>query len=123
MEYQKIINLLDNRSTHASKFGTKNWVEIKDDARGTYNTNGEIKFKICMLKSGLYDYTDAYIIVKGRVTITWAGVDADERQANEGSKEVIFKNCSPFTDSMSEINNTQVDNTKDLHVSSQCISW
>ena len=70
MEYQKIIKLLDNRSTQASKFGTKNWVEIQDDARGTYNTNSEIKFKTCILKSSLYDYTDAYIVVKGRVKIT-----------------------------------------------------
>ena len=39
MEYQKIINLLDNTSNHPSKFSTKNWVEINDDSRGTYSTN------------------------------------------------------------------------------------
>ena len=39
MEYQKIINLLDNTSNQPTKFRTKNWVEINDDARGTYNTN------------------------------------------------------------------------------------
>ena len=37
MEYQNIINLLDNTSNHPSKIWTKNWVEINDDPRGTYN--------------------------------------------------------------------------------------
>ena len=44
MEYQKIINLLDNTPNQASKFRTKNWVEINDEARGTCNTNSQIKF-------------------------------------------------------------------------------
>ena len=39
MEYQKIINLLDNAPNQPTKFRTKNWVEINDDSRGTYNTN------------------------------------------------------------------------------------
>ena len=50
MKYQKIINLLHNSSNQPSKFRTKNWVEINDDARGTYNTSGQIKSKISMLK-------------------------------------------------------------------------
>ena len=37
MEYQKIINLLDNAPNQPSKFRTKNWVEINDEAHGTYN--------------------------------------------------------------------------------------
>ena len=45
MEYQKIINLLDNAPSQLTKFRTRNWVEINDDARGTYNSNCEIKFK------------------------------------------------------------------------------
>ena len=44
MEYQKIINLLDNTSNQPTKFRSKNWVEINDDARGTHNTNSQIKF-------------------------------------------------------------------------------
>ena len=51
VEYQKIINLLDNTLYQPSKFKTKNQVEIKDDARGTYNTNSQIKFVTSMLKS------------------------------------------------------------------------
>ena len=45
MEYQKTINLLDNTPNQPSKFRPKNWVEINDDSRGTYNTNSQIKFK------------------------------------------------------------------------------
>ena len=55
MVCQKIINLLDNTSNQPSKFRTKNWVEINDDSRGTYNTNNQIKFKTAMLKSTLCD--------------------------------------------------------------------
>ena len=44
MEYQKVINLLDNKSNQPSKFSIKNWVEITDDERGTYTTNSQIKF-------------------------------------------------------------------------------
>ena len=46
MEYQKTINLLDNTPTQATKFRTKNWIEINDDSRGTYYTNSQIKFQI-----------------------------------------------------------------------------
>ena len=65
MEYQKIDNLLDdNKSNHPSKFRTKNWVEINDESRGTYNVNSQIKFKTTMLKlQCLCDYSDTYILV------------------------------------------------------------
>ena len=73
MEYQKIINLLDNTPNQLSIFRTKNWIEINDQSRqsrGVYNTNSDIRFKTTMLKSSLCDYSDAYILVKGRITIT-----------------------------------------------------
>ena len=69
MEYQKIANLLDDASNQPSKFKIKNWVEINDESRGTYNVNRQIKFKISMLKSSLCDYSDAYILVKGTITV------------------------------------------------------
>ena len=65
MEYQKIINLLDNTSNQLSKFRTKNWFEINDQSRGVYNTNSDIRFKTRMLKSSLCDYSDAYTLAKG----------------------------------------------------------
>ena len=66
-----------------------------------------------MLKSSLCDYSDAYIFVKGTITIAGAGDNAAARQADERDKGVIFKNCAPSTNCISEINNTQVDNAKD----------
>ena len=61
MEYQKIVNLLDNALNQPSKFRTKNWVEINDESRGTYNFNSQIKFKTTMLNSSFCDYSDACI--------------------------------------------------------------
>ena len=69
-----------------------------------------------MLKSSLRDYSDTYILVKATITITGAGDDAAARQADERDKGVLFKNCAPFTNCISEINNTQVDNAKDIHI-------
>ena len=114
MEYQKIINLLDNASNQPSKFRTKNWVEISDESRGTYNTNTRIKSKTTMLKSSLCNYSDAYILVKGKITVNnTAAADAD---ANNTNKKVIFKNCASFTECISRINNTQVDDAKCIDI-------
>ena len=90
MEYQKIANLIDDASNQSSKFRTKNWLEINDESRGTYNGNSQIKFKTRMLKSSLSDYSDAHILVKGRITITGAGADAAARQADERDKGVVL---------------------------------
>ena len=116
MEYQKVANLIDDASDQPSKFRTKNWVEINDESGGTYNVNSQIKFKTTMLKSSLCDYSDAYILVKGTITITGAGADATARQADERDKGIAFKNCAPFTNCISEINNTQVDNAKGIGI-------
>ena len=105
MEYQKIANLLDNASNQPSKFKTKNWVEINNESRGTYNANSQIKFRTTMLKSSLCDYRDAYILVKGTITVNTSS--AAVAAADNTNKKVIFKNCSPFTKCISEINNTQ----------------
>ena len=102
MEYQKIINLLDNIPKQPIKFRTKNWVEINDDSRGTYNTNSQIKSKTSMLRSSLCDYSDPYILVHGTIKVA-----AQARyNPDNADKEVAFKNCAPFTDCISEINNT-----------------
>ena len=114
MEDQKIENLIDDVSNQPSKSRTKKWVEIIDESRGTYNVNSQIKLKTTMLKSSLCDYSDACILVKGKITITGAGDDAAARGAGERDKGVVFKNCAPFTNCISEINNTQIDNAKDF---------
>ena len=101
MEYQKIANLIDDASNQPSKFRTKNWVEINDESRGTYNINNQIKFKTTMLKSSLCDYSDAYVLFEGTITVNnTANAGA---AANNANKKVIFKNCTPFTNCISEI--------------------
>ena len=114
MEYQKIANLIDDASNQQSKFRTKSWVEINDESRGRYNVNSQIKFKTTMLKSSLCDYSDAYILVKGTISVT--NTAADGAAANNTNKKVIFKNCAPFINCINEINNTQVDNAKDIDI-------
>ena len=69
-----------------------------------------------MLKSSLCDYSDAYILVKREITITGAGDDAAAKQADERDKGVAFKNCALFTNCISEINNTQIVNAKDIAI-------
>ena len=115
MEYQKIANLLDKVSNQPSKFRTRNWVEINDESRGTY-TGNSIKFKTTMLRSNLSDYADAYILVKGRIAITGAGDDAAARQADERDKGVTFKICAPFIKCINRINNTEINNAKDIDI-------
>ena len=65
-----------------------------------------------MLKSSLCDYSDAYTLVSGTITITGAGNNNAARRLDERNKGVIFKNCVSFTDCISEINNSQIDNAK-----------
>ena len=102
-------------SNQPSKFRTRNWVEINYESRGTYTSN-DIKFKTTMLRSNLCDYADAYILVKGTITITGAGDDAAARRADERNKGVIFKNCAPFINCISKINDTEIDNAQDTDV-------
>ena len=102
MEYQKIINLFDNTPDQPSKFRTKNCVKVNYDSQGTYNSNSQIKFKTS--NSSLQNHSDAYILVKGTATVP------NTAAANNGDKKVLFKDC------ISEINNAQINNPKDIDV-------
>ena len=64
MEYQKIINLLDNTPNQPSKFKTKNFVETNNGSYEMYNSGSPIKLKTSMIRSSLCDYSDVYILVK-----------------------------------------------------------
>ena len=110
MEYQKIANLLNDESNKPSKFRTRNWVEINDDIRGAYSPNKQIRFKTAMLRSSLCDYSDAYILLKGSMAVN--NTAADGAAANNNNKKVIFKNCALFTNCISKIDNTQIDNAE-----------
>ena len=114
MEYQKIVNLLNDGSNKSSKFRTKNCVKINDDVRGVYSPNKQIRFKTAMLRSSLCDYSDAYILVKGNITVN--NTAADGAATNNKKKKVIFKNCAPFTNCISKINNVQIDNAEYIDI-------
>ena len=114
MQYQKIANLLNDESNKPSKFITRNWVKINDDIRGAHSPNKKIRFKTSMLRPSLCDYSDAYILVKGNITVNnTAGAD---NAANNANKKVIFKNCVPFTNCISKINNSQIDNAEYIDI-------
>ena len=76
---------------------------------GTYNTYSQIK----LLKSSLCDYSNAYITVKWTVKVKDTGTAT---APNNRNKEAVFENCPPFTYCISEINNTQIDNVKDIDI-------
>ena len=86
MEFQKIVNFLDTTSDDKDlpRFVTKKWIEVYDQSEKNYNPNKEIRIKISMLRSDLCDFSDAYILVKGTITI--------ERPDN-AKKKKKKKNC------------------------------
>ena len=90
----------------------RNWVEIDDDSHETYNANSQIKFECSMLRSSLCAYSDAYILVSATITVPNRAATANPNNR----KSIIMKNCSPFTDCTSEINNTHIDNAKDKDI-------
>ena len=108
--------MLDNASNQPSKFKTKKWVEINNESRGGYTTGIDIEFKTAMLRSSLCNNADAYIPVKGIITITGAGDDAAARRADERKKGVIFKNCAPFIKCISKLSNTEIDNAQNIDI-------
>ena len=61
--------MLDNTQNQPTEFRTKNWLQINDESCGTYNTNNQIRSKISMLRTNLCDCSDAYILVKGSITV------------------------------------------------------
>ena len=80
MEYDKINNLLGSESENLSKFVTRQFVKV-NSLSNTYNENKSIRFKTSMLKSDLCDYSDAYILVNGTITVT----------ANGGANNIRYK--------------------------------
>ena len=99
-----MLNIIPNQ---ISRVKIKNWVEVKDDWHKKYDTNSQIRLNISVLRSSLCDYKDFYILAKGSITITREGVDD---AANRTSKREKRSNIKTFTDCISEINNTQIEN-------------
>ena len=87
METSKIVNLLNDSSNEESKFATKKWYVIDSQtAKDKHNQHNSIKFETQSIKSSLCDYSDAFILVTGDITVN-ANNDTD----------VAFKNCAPFS--------------------------
>ena len=106
METQKIVNLLNGSDNENSKFATKKWYIIDSESKGNYLPDNEIKFLTSSLESSLCDYSDAYILVTGNIRIT---------RANNNIK-AVFKNCAPFKNCRTEINETFVDKTEHINI-------
>ena len=72
MEFQKVKDFLDTTSDNKDlpKFVTKKWIEVCDQPEGNYNVSKEIRIKTSMLRSNLCNFSDAYILVKGDITVT-----------------------------------------------------
>ena len=91
MEFQKIVNLLDTTSDDKNlpRFVTKKWIEVYDQSGENYNVNKETGIKSPMLRSDLFDYSDAYTVVKGDIAVK-------EPSNAKRNKSVAFKNNASF---------------------------
>ena len=81
--------------------------------KSAYSPNKQIRLKTAMLRFSLCDYSDAYILAKWNITVNNTGTAAAPTNRN---KNVIFKNCGPFTNCISKINNTQIENAEYIDI-------
>ena len=112
MEFQKVVNFIGTTfdDKDLPKFVTRKWIEIYDQSEGNYNVNKEIRIKTSMLTSDLCDYSDAYVVVKGYITLE------SNNNANKRNKNLAFKNNAPSINCISKINGVKIDNAEDLDV-------
>ena len=82
------------------------WYIIDSESKGKYSHENPIKFLTSSLESSLWDYSDAYILVTGNITVT--GGDANTKVAS--------KNCAPFTKCITEINETSIDDAEHINI-------
>ena len=108
--------MLDTTSDNVPRFITKKSVEVHDlsgSAEDRYKPSKQIRFKTSMLRSDLCDFSDAYIVVKGDITLT---KDKNRGFIDIRNRFLAFRNKTPFTNCISKINNVLIDNEKDLDV-------
>ena len=107
METQKIINLLSDSSNEESKFATKKWYVTDSQTRkGKYKQGDSIKFEPKTIKSSLCDYSDAFILVTGDITVNAVK-----------NTNVVFTNCAPFsTCTTNDINDIFVDQANHIYI-------
>ena len=111
MEFQKTVNFLNtNSDENLPRFITKKWVEIYHQSGGNYNVNKEIRIKTSVLRSDLCGFSDAYIVLKGDITLE------GDNDANKQNKNLAFKNNAPFINFISKINGVKIGNAEDLDI-------
>ena len=112
MVFQKIVNLLDTTSDNKDLtiFVTKRWIEAYGQSEENYNVDKEIRIKTSMLRSDLCNFNDAYVAVKGDITLE------GDNDANKRNKNLTSKNNAPFSNCISKINGVKVDNADHLDV-------
>ena len=119
MEYDKINNLLlseDNESEKLSKFVTREYVRV-NSLSNMYNENKTIRFKTPMLRSNLCNYSDAYILAKGTITVTAPGVNNDaDNIRDKRNRPLILKNNAPFVSCITRINGELIEDADDLDI-------
>ena len=119
MEHDKINNLFlseDNESKKLSKFVTIKYVEFSS-LSNTYNENKSIRFKTFMLRSNLCDCSNAYILVKGTVTVTAPEVNNNANNIRDkGNRPLILKNNAPFASCITRINGELIEDADDLDI-------
>ena len=128
MESQKISNLLNASSNENSKFVTKKWYVINSETNGNYSHKNPIKSLTISLESNLCDYSDAYILVTGNITVTRtiaaaAGGNPQRKQPLAAATQVIFKNVAPFKDCRTEINDTFVEYADFIYITMPIYNW
>ena len=98
MEFQKIVNLLDITSDNKDlpRYVTKKWIEVYDQSEKNYNPNKEIRIKTPMLRSDLCDFSDAYIVVKGNITVNKKTFTANDFDAptNTAANAIATNNAN-----------------------------
>ena len=111
MQYDEINNLLGSKSENLSKFVTREYV-IVNSLSNTYNGNKSIRFKTRMLRSDLYDYADAYILVNGTITVT----SQNNVIRDKKNRPLILKNNAPFISCITRINGELIEDADDLDI-------
>ena len=119
MEYDKINNLLlseDNESEKLSKFVTREYARV-NSLSNTHKENKSNRFKTPMLRSNLCDYFDAYILVKGTITVTAPGANNDvDNIRDKRNRSLILKNNARFVSCITRINGESIEDADDLDI-------
>ena len=110
MEFNKINNLLGPAHNEVPRFITKKWIEVQSQSGCTYNTSKPIRFKTSVIRSDLCDSSDAYVWVKGKITVT------NQNDNANFNKELTLKNNAPFISCISKIKGELVENAEDLDI-------